>query len=351
MATGRVAAEVASRLAAVPAAVTGSPVDQIGGMTDIPIALKATLVDSSGVPYREFRRGLTPRYARIWRDIALGYLAMLAGPIALVLWAPGFPLSLFAAAVCALLVGFSMAYMNNFFHESAHYNLHPDRTGNDRMTDLLMGWLFGSSIATYRKIHFQHHRALGTTEDSENSYFDPLGMRYLVEGLLGLKVLRTLRRYREAENTRSATRDDGAGRSRLLWMAICAVANLGIAAIFLALSSPAAAAAWLAGVLLCFPFFVSLRQVLEHRSEDADPQVDYRVVDHGAVNRLFGDGPLANTLGSAGFNRHAIHHWEPNVSYTRLKDIEEYLQRTEIAPLIQSRRTTYSETFLRLFEL
>jgi fatty acid desaturase len=329
---------------------TSSPVSETAGMTDIPIGLKATLVSTDGVPYREFRRGLTPRYGRVWRDIALGYLVMFGLPIALAVLDPGLPVAAVAAVVVALLVGFTMAYINNFFHEAAHHNLHPDRARSDLLTNLLMGWLFGSSIGTYRQIHFQHHRALGTTEDSENSYFDPLGTRYLVEGLFGLKVVRTLRRYRETETKRDKPSRQQ-GESRLAWMALCAVTNLAIAGAFVALGSLAAGAAWLGALLLFFPFFVSLRQVLEHRSEDADPDVDYREIDHGAVNRLFGDGPLANTLGSAGFNRHAIHHWEPNVSYTRLKDIEDYLLTTEVAPLIRNRHTTYSQTFLRLFEL
>jgi hypothetical protein len=60
---------------------------------------------------------------------------------------------------------------------------------------------------------------------------------------------------------------------------------------------------------------------------------------------------VANTLGSAGFNRHALHHWEPNLSYTRLQDVERYLLRTPVAPAVRSRQTTYWDTFLRLLEL
>jgi hypothetical protein len=107
----------------------------------------------------------------------------------------------------------------------------------------------------------------------------------------------------------------------------------------------------LGGELLFFPFFVSLRQTLEHRDEDADPAADYAQVDHGATNRLFGDGPVANTLGSAGFNRHALHHWEPQVSYTRLRQLELYLLRTELEPMVRERQTTYRKTLLRLLEL
>jgi fatty acid desaturase len=252
-----------------------------------------------------------------------------------------------------LVIGYTLQYLNNFFHEAAHHNLAPGRARNDRLTNLLMGWLYGSSIATYRRTHFQHHRALGTTEDSENSYFDALGIRYLAGGLFGIKVVRSLRRWRQTQRSLEARAPgaEGMGGSRIAWIAIAAGVNLAIAAGLVALGSWAAAAAWLAGLLVVFPFLASLRQLLEHRSEEASASVDYTEVDHGPVNRLFGDGPLASTLGSAGFNRHALHHWEPQVSYTRLKDIERYLLRTRVAALVRDRQTSYRDTFLRLLEL
>lgn len=246
----------------------------------------------------------------------------------------------------ALAIGYVLAFLNNFFHEATHHNLLPDRGRNDLAANLLMGWLFGSSIEGYRRIHFQHHRAIGTTEDSENSYFDALRIRYLVASLAGLRVLRTLRHRREVGAAKGAS-----DRSRLTWLALTAGVNLALAAGLWLLGFEVAAGAWLLGLLVAFPFFVSLRQLLEHRSEDAQAAIDYRAVDHGAVNRLFGDGPVANTLGSAGFNRHALHHWEPTLSYTRLKDVERYLLRTPVAPAVRSRQTTYWDTFLRLLEL
>lgn len=310
---------------------------------DIPISLKGRLVDERGVAYREFRKELRPRYWRVWLDIALGY-ATVAGVIAAIAGLdPGLPLAVPVVAIGALTGGYGLAYLNNFFHEAAHHNLHPDRRRNDLLANLSMGWLFGSSIGAYRTIHFQHHRALGTTEDSENSYFDPLRIRYLVAGLTGVKVLRTLRRYREMGS-------DGEDRSRLGWSALAALASLALATGLWLAGAEAAGAAWLGALLLGFPFFVSLRQLLEHRSEDADRHEDYREVDHGAVNRLFGDGPVASTIGGAGFNRHALHHWEPNLSYTRLPELERWLLRTEAASLVEQRQTTYARTFRRLLE-
>lgn len=321
----------------------------MGVHEDIPISLKGRLVDERGVGYREFRKTLRPRYGRVWLDLALGYAALLAIIATVIVWDPGLPLAVLAVALGALAGGWVLAYLNNFFHEAAHHNLHPQRRRNDLLTNLLMGWLFGSSIEGYRRIHFQHHRALGTTEDSENSYFDPLQVRYLVAGLTGLKVVRTLRRYQTMES-RADKPTEASDRSRLAWSALAALTSLAIAAGLWIAGAEAAGATWLGALLLGFPFFVSLRQLLEHRSEDADRETDYTEVDHGAVNRLFGDGPVASTLGGAGFNRHALHHWEPNLSYTRLADLERWLLRTEAAPLVEQRQTSYARTFLRLLE-
>jgi fatty acid desaturase len=334
------------------AAVDSGELREKAASNDIPLSLKATLVDDRGVPYRDFRRGLEPRWVRVWLELAVGYLVLAVTIAALILVKPGLPLAVPLTLAGALIIGYAIHAINCFFHEAAHYNVIPGRRANDLVTNLLMGWMFGSSVALYRRIHFQHHRALGTTMDSENSYFDALRMRYLAEGLVGLRLLRTLRQYRESETAlRPPTAQVDPGGRRVAWLLCTAVVNLAIAAALLLIGSPVAALAWLGGLLIVFPFMVSLRTVLEHRSEEAEAGVDYLAVDHGPVNRLFGSGPLASTVGSAGFNRHAIHHWEPQLSYTRLADVEAYLLCTEVAPLIRERQTSYADTFLRLLEL
>ena len=93
-----------------------------------------------------------------------------------------------------------------------------------------------------------------------------------------------------------------------------------------------------------------LRPTLEHRDEKARKAVNYFKVPHGIINRLFGDGPIASTLGGAGFNRHLLHHIEPKISYTRLKEFERYLLDTRFKDEIKRHQTTYWETFIELFE-
>jgi len=94
--------------------------------------------------------------------------------------------------------------------------------------------------------------------------------------------------------------------------------------------------------------FQHVEQILEHRDFRAAAAVDYSQTAHGALTRTFGDGPVANTLGAAGFNRQLIHHWEPQVSYTRLRELEQFLLSTEVGPIVQRRRSTYASSFVTL---
>jgi Tfp pilus assembly protein PilN len=60
-------------------------------VNDIPLSLKATLVDENGVPYREFRRSLKPRWVRVWLELGVAYLVLAAVLAALVLLDPALP--------------------------------------------------------------------------------------------------------------------------------------------------------------------------------------------------------------------------------------------------------------------
>src|SRR5262245_30135524 len=79
---------------------------------------KSTLRDGLGRAYPEFKRGLLPRYAIVWRDIALGHLALvalLAGLYLVQRLAPTW-VTLLCLPVGALLLGFTLAFLNLFFH-------------------------------------------------------------------------------------------------------------------------------------------------------------------------------------------------------------------------------------------
>jgi fatty acid desaturase len=255
-----------------------------------------------------------------------------------------------------LSIGYWFAYLQLFLHEGAHFNLHSDRARSDVLCNAFIGWMIGADVATYRVVHWQHHRKIGTVEDSEFTYFFPLNLSFLVRGILGIRAIevflarkKMMQGGRAAEAAESERAKSGQRSSLAVRVFLTGIALHALIVAGLLLVSWVAAASWVLGVAMVFPLFGALRQLLEHRSPVADPDIDYTGTDHGAYTRIFGDGPLASTFGGAGFNRHLLHHWEPQVSYTRLPDLELFLMRTELQPVLAARRTSYVRTFRGLF--
>jgi fatty acid desaturase len=299
--------------------------------------LRARLMAESGGRHVAYVDTLTPRYWQVWRDIALGYAFL-----ALVIAALGLPQSraaqLLAVLPGAAAIGYGLAYLQLFLHEAAHYNCAPGRVANDMLCNALVSWQVGTTVARYRPVHFRHHRELGTTRDPERSYFRALTPRFLLETLTGVHALRVFL-------LRSRGQDDVGGRRSLRPLAAGVAMHALVATAAWALSGWVAVVAWVLGAAGFYPLFATLRQLLEHRADQADPLRDYGQVDHGAVTRLFRPGPLAASFGGAGFARHLLHHWEPQVSYTRLAELERHLAQTSAAALMEARRTTYSRAF------
>lgn len=309
---------------------------------------KAHIFDSSGVSYRDFRQTLKPRLTQVWLELLSGHVALI-GIFFTLRWVESAYPSLWPVEILlgSIFVGYFYAYIQLFFHEASHYNIARSRALNDLLANIFIGPLAGLEISQYRKIHFDHHRHLGTTSDPERSYFRALNARFIFEALSGKQVFDLLVKRSQPGQVPQYNLGDSKGRMQLfLGFAV----NGAIILLLVGLKAWVSAVAWSIGVLVFFPFFTALRQVLEHRDEMADPFTDYSLVDHGETNRLFGDGPLASTFGGAGFNRHFLHHWDPQISYTCLRKLESYLANTPLKEKLALYRTSYGGTFLRLFD-
>ncbi len=308
------------------------------------------LVDSRGISFKELRRSLKPNYLRVWFDIVAGYVVLgliIAGVIWLDTAYPrAFP---FIAVGGGLCIGYTLAYTQLFFHEAAHFNLARRRALNDFLADAVLGAITGQSIKAYRVVHMDHHRLLGTTADTEHSYFDALRPRFLIEGLTGVRLLRVILGRRQHVGAKSESRADVASGARRM-LALGLLINLAILALAFWSRCWSLFFAWPFGMVVVLPAVTSLRQLLEHRSFDAASSVDYHAVDHGANTRMFGSGPIASTLGGAGFNRHLLHHWDPQLSYTAFPKLEAFLLDTEAAPIIARATTTYGRALIRLMQ-
>lgn len=309
--------------------------------------LKARLVSQDGLSYRDFKGSLVPNYRRAKRDLALaiGYLiatllvlcvaSKIVAPVLLLV--PG-----------AIALGFLIAHHQLFLHAAAHYELDRDRTVNDRISNSFVGIISGQEIAAYRVNHFLHHNLHGTTADAENSYFNALTFGFLMRLLTGIHVARIILQRRRLAGPRI---ESGDGKPKPSLQLVYSVTFQLILLLILGVYSPFVAAAWLLGLIIFFPFFAALRQVLEHRDLRALDDLDYRTVPHGPVNRMFKDSLFSRLFGGAGFSRHALHHWESGISYTNLAEFEQFLSSTILADSVRAGTTTYRETFCKLFRM
>lgn len=310
---------------------------------------KANLVDpQGGGTYKEFIRALKPRWMVLWCELLAGHLVLIATIFGIIKFEALTSLLPLTIVLGALIFGFTHAYIQLFFHEAAHGNIAKNRKFNDFLANILIGIFVGQDIKAYRLIHFKHHLKLGTTEDPERAYFDQLNMRFIIESLTGIRAMKVL--FDRKNLSRASFKVGTTTKKNRInkYLVIGILLHLAILGVAIGLGHWAMALAWCIGIGVLMPFFGAVRPVLEHRDLSAKSQLDYRTVPHGPIHRLFGDSLLARTLGGAGFNRHLLHHWEPQISYTQLRALEKFLLQTIAADLICSHQTTYAATFMRL---
>lgn len=284
--------------------------------------------------YVGLRQSLKPRFVLVWLDLALTHLLFLGS-----LYGAAMSKSWIQAPMWALAIGLTLHRLSLFLHEAAHFNVGRTKRSNDLLTDVLVSPFVLTSISAYRPGHMLHHRHLGTASDPERSYQHPLNPKFLISGLVGLRVVEVVR-----------SRESGNASLRSLRgvavPAIGVVIYMGLFAWGLSRSNWQYSLALVAGVVSIFPMIGSLRQLLEHRA-DRD---NFLSPSGSAVTRSFPTAPLGWLLGAAGFNRHLAHHWDPGISYTRLRHLESCLINTSAEPIVEARRNGYFVTFLSLWK-
>lgn len=310
------------------------------------------LISKSGISYLDFRKQLTPNYYLVWTHLLLGYISLISIVAITVFMDLKFDSFVpILILISGFLIGYVLHYILAFFHEAAHYNLAKNKALSDRLANIFIGLLFGQEIKSYRLIHFPHHQYLGTPKDTERTYFEPLTVQFIIESLTGIKLFKLLLfriKNLHSEKAYSTIKNKKKVNPQIIFGLLfngCVVLGSAILGIW------ALTGAWLIGMMIFMPLLTSIQQVLEHRDEFASRDIDYRKQPHGQTNRLFGDGLVASTFGSAGFNRHLLHHWEPQISYTRFKELEDFLMDTQAATIIIKHRTTYFQAFVRLFTI
>ena len=311
--------------------------------------IRQSLHDADDRTYRSVREQLKPRWWVVWTDLGATWLA-LAAVIAL-LWAmpstwPWWS-RLLLAIVGSVPIGVLVHRIGLFLHEGAHVNVAP-AAHNDLVTNIAAGAIVLTDVRAYRPIHMAHHRNLGTTRDTERTYFERLDLPFLVRAASGVHVLQVIR-HRSATASDAAEGDEPQARPSLLVPLLGVAGHATLIVTALVVGAWPVAIGWVLGLGSMYPLVQSTRQLLEHRAPEASGDLDYRTVDHGAFTRMFDRAAMGPVLGGAGFNRHLLHHWDAKVSYTRLAELERWLEQTDAEPLITARRSSYVRAVRRLW--
>jgi fatty acid desaturase len=313
---------------------------------------KIDLVNTQGQTYKEFKNTLKPRWIKLWLELLAGYGVLIATLLCIIQLEAITALLPFTILISAFILGFALAYIQLFFHEAAHSNIAHNRKWNDFLANVLIGIFVGQDIKTYRPLHFQHHLKLGTPEDPERTYFHALTWRFILESLTGIRVIKVLFNRKKIvaamDTTHIVTLKKIVFNKHLMQSILFHSLILSIA---IKLGHWPLALAWFIGMGVVMPFFAAIRPVLEHRDLNAKDELDYHQIPHGSIHRLFGNGLLACTLGGAGFNRHLLHHWEPQISYTQLARLEKFLLQTKAADCIRGQQTHYLKILIRLMRI
>ena len=191
--------------------------------------------------------------------------AIIVAAIGLALWSS----SPWAYAATFLVVATRQHALLMLFHDAVHGHVARNRRVNDTLINLFVGVPTLLPVETYRPVHLEHHRSLGSASDPERIFlyagqpwhYRPLGrgqlLRQLAGDLLLVNGIRTLVAWGRAGGLPSAAIETlfvmalwGAGLALLFWYAPGAAL--------------AAVALWLVPLLTLTQLLQKLRSFAEH---------------------------------------------------------------------------------------
>lgn len=297
---------------------------------------KKQLLKETNNEYIETLRKFKPKYFMVWIQIIIGFIMLISTII--FIGTSSNKNSPYILASGSIVIGYIVHYLILFTHEAAHFGLSHNNKLNDICCNILLSWISLTPIGKYRKIYNKHHKYFGQENDSEVSYTNKLNLRFILSTLFFIYPILTILR-------RNTNQKNNTLHSASIWtkpyLFYSALVHFSLLYVIYINFGFATTLTYFFGVFSFFPLFGALRQLLEHR-----PIKSNNII---GISRLFKSGPIGSTFGAAGFNRHLLHHLEPNLSYTNLNELEKYLSQTSFNEVLQQRKTTYFTTFLDLW--
>jgi|SRR5579864_501274 len=216
----------------------------------------------------------------------------------------------------------------NLMHAAAHYHVFSHRAANMWLGRSVLGPMFFADFDAYQQRHWDHHRFLGSDQDTKDTYLvnirGPKLFGYFAACLLGVEALKKFVHQIKVRSQGDAGQTHGSG-----WLVrLVAFQALLASALFLGsygvLRHAAQALQWAAGVyvvgylyaVLSITIFVAaLRAIAEHQRTSFD------IVEEGRASlRNFHCSAISRLVfGSYGFGEHLTHHDYPAIPFYHLR--------------------------------
>jgi fatty acid desaturase len=315
-------------------------------MSTSPVTASHPALAPSG-PYAFYRRSLlTPeqvrelselRPARAVRDVAVGWLCIVAAWVAVANWTYWW-----VAALAIPVVGSRFYALFIIAHDGFHRRIFPNRAHNDLFNDLCILGAIGAITRINNRNHLQHHQHLATNLDPDrhkHACFNKAEVSQVLAFASGLSSV-----FRSLANVflhRSAPRRGTVGITEFDGQLHYTVRDLAIvlgwqATLIIGLTM--AIGWWAYPVLWLLPVYVfafladNLRSFVEHSHPEADEKADaHRLITFlsNPVERLF--------IAPMNMNYHAAHHLWVSIPYYNLPRADEAIRQMPAARTLEWR--------------
>src|SRR2546426_3257049 len=98
---------------------------------------KASIRNTAGLTFNDFRRSLRPKWVVVWTHILLAWLVLGLTAFLIARYGgtslAGYLVSIFGGG---FIFGYTIAFIQLFFHEAAHYNLAAERVTSDILANI-----------------------------------------------------------------------------------------------------------------------------------------------------------------------------------------------------------------------
>lgn len=250
--------------------------------------------------------------------------AVILGAIALGIWQPLF------IPIAIMLVGARQLGLAILEHEAAHGGLHPNKTLNDGLSNLLCGPAYGGSLKAYRPYHLAHHKYAQQDEDpdlilSAPFPITPLSLRRkIIRDLTGQTFFK--QRTNQFANalglglTKSKGNENRSQNARESVLPFLIFNTLFLAGLTLAGAWWAYFVLWLLPMATWFPMVTRLRNIAEHAvtPDRADPMRHARTTHASLFERAL--------IAPYWVNYHCEHHMFMHLPCYRLAGAHRLLQ-------------------------